>query len=99
MNIKILESAKNDLINSFHFYNNQHKGLGDYFLTNIYSDIESLRIMGGIHLKVYKNFHRSLSKRFPFGIYYKIVDDVVCIYAVIDFRRDPDWIQEKLKNI
>jgi len=34
--IEILDLARDDLINGFHFYNNQRPGIGDYFLTNIY---------------------------------------------------------------
>ena len=34
-----------------------------------------------------------LSKRFPFGIYYEVEDDVVYVYAILDLRRDPLWIR------
>jgi hypothetical protein len=30
-----------------------------------------------------------LSKRFPFGIYYEVEDDVAYVYAILDMRRDP----------
>ena len=69
MKIQILDVAKEDLIEGFHFYERNENGIGDYFLACLYSDIESLKIFGGIHRKVYKNLHRSLSKRFPFAIY------------------------------
>jgi hypothetical protein len=41
------------------------RGLGTYFLDTLYSDIESLRILGGIHRKAYnkyipKNLRRAL---------------------------------------
>lgn len=75
MKIQILEAAREDLIEEFDFYDRGGQGIGDYFLACIYSDIESLRIFGGIHRKVYKNLHRSLSKRFPFAIYYTVDDD------------------------
>ena len=41
-------------------------------------------------------FHRSLSKRFPFGIYYLMEGAVIRIYAVLDLRRDPAWIRRRL---
>jgi len=41
-------------------------------------------------------FHRALSKRFPFGVYYLVEDAVIRIYAVLDLRRDPAWIRRRL---
>lgn len=97
MKIKILDSAKNDLIEGFYFYEKQSEGLGSYFLESIYSDIESLKVYAGIHPKKYKNYYRLLSKRFPFAIYYRIEDKNTHIDAVLDCRRDPTWIRDKLK--
>ena len=70
MKIEILDRAREDLIEGFHFYERQEPGLGSYFLTNLYADIESLRIYGGIHEKSYQNYDRLLSQRFPFAVYY-----------------------------
>jgi len=39
-----------------------------------------------------------LSKRFPFGIYYKMEDDVGYVYAILDLRRDPLWIRKRLRK-
>ena len=47
MKLQILDLAKEDLIGGFHFYEDKEKGLGDYFLTNLFSDIESLKVFGG----------------------------------------------------
>ncbi len=41
-------------------------------------------------------FHRALSKRFPFGVYYLIEEEVIRVYAVLDLRRDPAWIRRRL---
>jgi hypothetical protein len=68
MRLQILDLAKDDLIEGFHFYEKQEEGLGDYFLVNLYSDIESLKVTGCFHRKAYPNFHRTLSKLFPFAI-------------------------------
>lgn len=98
MKIEILDLARDDLINGFHFYNDQNPEMGDYFLTNIYSDIEALKYIGGTHKIVHQNFHRALSKRFPWAIYYTCSDTMIRIHAVVDCRRDPDWIEKHLKN-
>ena len=72
MKIEILKSAKNDLKSGYLFYERQQKGVGQYFLKALSSDIESLILFGGIHEIHFKKYYRMLSKRFPFAIYYKI---------------------------
>ncbi|MCX6866130.1 MAG: type II toxin-antitoxin system RelE/ParE family toxin [Verrucomicrobia bacterium] len=74
------------------------RGLGTYFLDTLYSDIDSLRILGGIHRKAYKNLHRALSKRFPFAIYYTVESATVRVRSVVDCRRNPSWIRQHLGN-
>ena len=96
MKIKILDQAEADLIEGFYFYETQQTGVGDYFLANLYADIESLRLYGGIHLKPYKNYHRLLSKRFPFAVFYTVMDKTVFIHAIVDCRRDPAWLRKRL---
>jgi len=95
MKIQLLDAAEQDLIEGYHFYESQSPGLGDYFLDSLFSDIDSLQLYAGIHAR-YFGYHRLLSKRFPFAIYYR-VDDTVKIYAILDCRRNPAWIRKKLK--
>ena len=97
MKIKILSSAYQDLINGYLFYEKQGETLGVYFLDSLYSDIDSLTIYGGIHPVYFNKYHRALSKRFPFSIYYKMLENSVIVYAVLDCRHDPAWIRSKLE--
>jgi hypothetical protein len=95
--IEILDKAEDDLVNGFAFYESQQSGLGPYFRESLSADIESLRIHGGVHRVVYRNYHRALSKRFPFAIFYTVSRNTVFIQAVVDCRRKPAWIKEHLK--
>jgi plasmid stabilization system protein ParE len=98
MKIEILSDAEEDLIAGARFYERQGTGLGDYFLNAIYSDIDSLLIYAGIHRVVF-GFHRALSKRFPYAIFYRLNQQaqLVQVYRVLDLRRDPPWIKARLK--
>ena len=96
MKIEILDQAETDLIEGFHFYEAQQRGVGAYFLANIYADVESLRLYAGIHQKPYKHYHRLLSKRFPFAVFYSMKDNAVFIHAIVDCRRDPAWLRKRL---
>ena len=96
MNLKILSSANEDLINGYHFYEQQAEGLGSYFLDSLFSDIDSLIIYHEIHPMFFNKYHRMLSKRFPFAVYYTKENNDVIIYAVLDCRKKPAWIKERL---
>lgn len=96
MNIKILDLAYDDIAKGIHFYDSQEIGLGKYFLDSIMSDIQSLKIYCGIHIKI-KEYNRLLSKRFPYSIYYKYDNINIYIYAVLDCRKNPLNIKKELK--
>ncbi|MCX7011898.1 MAG: type II toxin-antitoxin system RelE/ParE family toxin [Candidatus Sumerlaeota bacterium] len=96
MRIEILDEAQQDLIDGFRFYESQAERLGDYFLDSLFSDIDSLRMYAGIH-SVHFGYHRLLSKRFPFAVFYSVKRKTVRVHAVLDCRRDPAWIARRLK--
>ena len=95
MKIGILDGAEKDLLEGFEFYEGQAMGLGSTFLDSVLSDIESLHLYAGIHA-TYFGYHRLLAKRFPFAIYYKYENPVVQVYAILDCRRNPTWMHERL---
>lgn len=96
MKIKILESARRDLVEGFYFYEKQADGIGAHFLNSLYMDIESLADNAGIHPVYFGGFHRLLSARFPFAVYYKVLKNTALVYAVLDCRRSPAWIRSSL---
>lgn len=95
MRVRILSAAEEDLEKGYRFYESQSPGLGSYFLDSLYSDIDSLTYFGGIHQLVF-GYHRLLSKRFPFAVYYRLIEKAVVVFAVLDCRRNPSWIRTRL---
>lgn len=95
MKIQVLDEAEDDLQDGREFYDRQEPGVGDYFAAALAADIDSLILFAGIHPTEF-GFHRALSKRFPFGVYYLVEEEVIRIYAVLDLRRDPAWIRRRL---
>lgn len=95
MRIEVLDEAEKDLVDGFAFYDRQSKGLGNYFLDSIFSDIESLYLYAGIHA-FHFGYHRLLAKRFPFAIYYRVENNTIRVYAILDCRRNPAWIRDRL---
>jgi hypothetical protein len=96
MRIVILPSAKEDLAEGFAFFEKQREGLGIYFLECLFSDIDSLKIYAGTHRRVF-GFHRLLSKRFTFAVYYSLDSGTAYVRAILDCRRNPGWLRKQLK--
>ena len=92
--IVIMQSAQDDLLAEFWFYEQQQAGLGNYFLSNLISDIDDLKITAGVHMSN-KGVFRSLAKKFPYAIYYLQFGEEVTLIAVLDTRRSPSWITSR----
>jgi hypothetical protein len=97
MTVFVLDDAAEDIESGKKFYDSRESGIGDYFVESILSDLSSLALYSGIH-PVHFGFHRMLSKRFPFGIYYEIKGETACVYAILDMRRDPLWVRSELRK-
>jgi hypothetical protein len=97
MMVVVLDDAGEDIESGRRFYESCEAGVGDHFTESILSDLESLVLYAGIH-PVYLGFHRMLSSRFPFGIYYEVEEEMTYVYAIPDLRRDPLWIRSELNK-
>jgi len=95
MNIRILPAAQSDIIEGFGFYEESEPGLGSYFIESILHDIDALTHTARIHPRRFGKF-RKIATKFPYSIFYLVENDLVNIYAVLDNRRDPDWISERV---
>ena len=97
MRIRLLSIAVDDIESGRHFYETQQAGLGDYFLDSLFSDIDSLLLYAGIHQKKF-GYHRTLSRRFPYAIYYRVEGDEIQVWRVLDCRQNPASIAKRLKH-
>ena len=97
MRIVILRSAIEDLVRGREFYERQGEGLGDYFAEALAADIDSLHLYAGIHATAH-GYHRMLSAKFPYAVYYEIATDQIRVRAILDCRRDPKWILSRLQD-
>jgi hypothetical protein len=91
----VLVEAAEDIECGRDFYDEQEPGIGDYFADSIVADIASLAVYHGIHSRHF-GFYRMLAHRFPFGIYYRDLKSETQVFAILDLRRDPNWIRKEL---
>jgi len=97
MKIRVLSLAIQDIESGQRFYEQQQDGLGIYFLDALFSDIDSLLLYGGVHQQFF-GYYRTLSKRFPYAIYYTLNDEFIDVWRVLDCRQKPSRIAQVLKQ-
>lgn len=88
MRVEILRSGHRDIVSESLFYDRQQIGLGNYFASYVYAELESLSIYAGIHVR-HGAYYKMILRRFPCSVYYKIENGVVKIWRILDNRRDP----------
>ncbi len=93
--VVVLADAAEDIEVARDFYDAQDLGVGNYFADSLLADIESLALFHGIHFRQY-GFFRMLAHRFPFGIYYRDLENETQVFAGLDLRKDPNWIRREL---
>jgi len=74
---------------AYRWYEEQRPGLGDDFLTAIEEVFERIGRTPEIHPTIYRDVRRSLPRRFPYGVFYRVRPDRVEVIAVYHSRRDP----------
>src|SRR5690242_16678600 len=97
MKLRVLRSALEDLASGREFYNQQQEGVGDYFFNSLFSEIDSLVLYAGIHRMQFA-YHRLWSRRFPYAVYYRIVECEAVVLRVVDCRRAPRWSRKSLRE-
>ena len=69
----------------------------DLYKGRLFSDIDSLALYAGIHPQVF-GYHRMLSKRFPYAVYYRIEEESAVVWRVLDLRRNPQKTHQALRG-
>lgn len=93
--VVVLADAAEDIEAARDFYEAQAVGIGEYCVDSLLADIEGLGLLSGIHPRRFE-FYRMLARRFPFGIYYREHGVETQVVAVLDLRRNPNWIRKEL---
>jgi toxin ParE1/3/4 len=95
MRFRFAEAALAEYIAAAQYYNRQVPGLGDEFADEIEAAVQAVVSSPLVWRVVEDDVRRYLVRRFPYGMYYSIENEVVIIWAVKHLHRDPDYWQER----
>jgi plasmid stabilization system protein ParE len=82
-------AAAADVEDVYRWYEAQRPGLGDEFLTAVSTVLESLVAYPERFPVVYRETRRVNLRRFPYGLFYRIIDDEIIVVACMHGRREP----------
>jgi toxin ParE1/3/4 len=90
--------AEQDIAETFEWYEQQRKGLGDDFLLRVESAFDFLMQDPFSFAPIYKDIRRTLLRRFPYGVFYFVSDTHIVVLAVMHAKRHPKKWKSRYKN-
>ena len=88
--VKFERSASHELAIAFDWYEAKQAGLGEQFLRSV-AVIEDLLARDPLRFAVAYGPYRSAKlPKFPYGLHYRVVGNMVSVLACLHFRQNPD---------
>jgi len=87
--------AEKDIESAFNWYEDQEIDLGKEFVFEVESKMKFLRDHPHSRQIVYNRTRRLVLNRFPYSIFYHVVDDEVVITACVHDKLDPQTWQSR----
>ncbi len=82
-------AAAADVEDAWQWYEARRDGLGDEFLDVVQATLESITAHPESAPVVHRDVRRQLLRRFPFGLFYRIVEGQVVVVACFHAKRSP----------
>jgi len=96
--VSILSEAESDIDIAFVWYEMKQQGLGDRYFKILDKSVQFISSNPYACEEVYKGVGRMVIKKFPYGIYYKVIPIKmeIQIIGVIHFQRSIKVIRKRL---
>jgi plasmid stabilization system protein ParE len=90
--IEFKPEVYDDIKIAYDWYEKQRIGLGEDFLLTLEDSYSKIARMPKAYQPIYKTVRRKLTCRFPYGIFFTILDNQIIVIAVMHTKRNPvDW--------
>ena len=90
--------AECDIRDTRDWYENRRDGLGDDFLECLDEAFEKLTRIANVFGVVHAGLRRMQVRRFPYGIYFDVIDETVVIVAVLHARQNLDYLVKRIRH-
>jgi plasmid stabilization system protein ParE len=87
--------AESDIESTYEWYEDQREGLGAEFLAELEAGFSRVVRNPEVYATVQGSIRRALLRRFPFGVFFLVSDDLVSVIAVFHTSRDPKTLRRR----
>ena len=94
--VRFLPDAVSDLRSHSRWYERKRRGLAARFEEAVGEQTRLLEAAPRVYKIFHRDIHRCSVPRFPYEIYFRIIDDLVVVLAVHGVRQDPAVLKERL---
>lgn len=94
--LHFLPEVEEDVMTSYHWYEERSVGLGEEFLRVFYAEIGAIRAMPVRFPVIINEVRRCLLRRFPYAIYFKDTPDQLTVIGLFHCARDPGVIRDSI---
>ena len=89
-------AAAADIQRAYEWYERQRGGLGEEFLAEVRASMDAVLSIPGAFPILHRETRRALVHRFPYGLFFRVANDVVVFVACYHTRRAPaSWKRRK----
>jgi len=67
----------------------RHAGLAEKFVDQVQETLDQISRTPELHAAIYQDIRRARIRRFPYRVYYRILEDRIEVIAVFHDKRDP----------
>jgi toxin ParE1/3/4 len=72
------------------WYERKREGLGEEFLVELRASIDAVLAFPEAYPVLHRETRRALVRRFPYGLFYRLDDDLVIFVACLHTHRNPE---------
>ncbi|WP_437298257.1 type II toxin-antitoxin system RelE/ParE family toxin [Sorangium sp. So ce426] len=83
-------AAAADIARAYAWYERERDGLGEEFLVEVRAAMQAVVEAPTACAVLHRQTRRALVRRFPYGLFFRLMDDVVVFVACFHTRRRPE---------
>ncbi len=96
VDVNFTTEAEFDVDDAYSWYEDQHSGLGEQFLSSLDACIRKISRTPEAFPIVLANYRRALLRRFPYSLFFETSTQTLTIYCVFHNARDPEKWRKRL---
>ena len=94
--IELSDEAEDDFDKSYEFYIEDNPKVADTFFKQVNLGFENIKINPKSFPIAHKDVRKYVVKKFPFVIYYRIIDTIIQVIAIFHTSRNPEIWNERI---